>query len=115
MFTVTDFTKCKDAPRNIVQIRAMKTPEEVKIFDKWLESQINMRAEFPEYEFPDQDTVWKRFQTIFDTIEGMITYEPICKAYHKRLLEELYEDGVYYAEIRSSMKSVRIVMNLYRK
>lgn len=107
LFTVTDFQKCKDAPRNIVQIRSMKTPEEVKIFDKWLESQINMHTEFPEYEYPDQDTVWNRFQKIFDTIEGMITYEPLCKMYHKRMLEELYEDGVYYAEIRSSMKSVR--------
>ncbi|XP_063709577.1 adenosine deaminase 2-like [Culicoides brevitarsis] len=106
LFTVTDFSKCKDAPRNIVQIRSMKTPEEVRIFDHWLESQINMRTDYPDFEYPDQDAVWKRFQTIFDTIEGLITYEPICRAYHKRLLEELYDDGVYYAEIRSSMKSL---------
>uniref|UniRef100_A0A336K4L9 Adenosine deaminase n=1 Tax=Culicoides sonorensis TaxID=179676 RepID=A0A336K4L9_CULSO len=106
IFTVSDFQKCRDAPRNIVQIRSMKTREEVKIFDKWLESHINMRTDFPEYEFPDQATVWKRFQNMFDTIEGLITYEPISKIYHKRMFEELYEDGIFYVELRSSMKSL---------
>jgi hypothetical protein len=43
---------------------------------------------------------------MFTTIEGLLDYAPTYKAYHYRLLEELYEDNVQYVELRSGFSGV---------
>ena len=44
---------------------------------------------------------------MFDTVNGIFQYVPTYKAYHWRLLEELYEDNVMYLEMRTGLSSVR--------
>ena len=56
--------------------------------------------------------VWKRFQDMFAVIGGLFDYVPIYKAIKWRMLEELYEDNVMYAEIRSGLSPVRSFMNI---
>lgn len=55
------------------------------------------------------NSAWERFQDMFTTIEGMLMYEPIYKAFHIRLLEELHEDNVMYAELRTGLSPVNSV------
>jgi adenosine deaminase CECR1 len=44
---------------------------------------------------------------MFLTINGIFSYVPTFKAYHRRLLEELYEDNVMYLEMRTSLSEVK--------
>lgn len=43
---------------------------------------------------------------MFTSVNGIFEYLPTYKAYHWRLLEELYEDNVMYLEMRSGLGSV---------
>lgn len=67
-----------------------------------------MFTETPNIDFPDQDAVWDKFQSLFYAIDSLITYEKFARDYHYRMLEELYDDGVYYVELRTSLKEVHI-------
>lgn len=52
------------------------------------------------------NAVWSAFQNMFGVIEGMLMYEPIYKAFHRQLLQEMYEDNVMYVELRTGLSSV---------
>lgn len=52
------------------------------------------------------NSVWKHFQNMFTTVNGIFSYVPTYIAYHRRLLEELYEDNVMYLEMRSGLSPV---------
>lgn len=67
--------------------------------------QINCVSPFPD-NFSYINTVWDRFNKIFGSIGDILRYLPIFLDYHQRLLEELYDDKVIYAEIRSSLNGV---------
>lgn len=56
--------------------------------------------------YPTSEVVWTKFQNMFTTVSDMIRYLPIFREYHKRLLEELYEDGVMYIELRMSFQKM---------
>lgn len=55
----------------------------------------------------DTRKLWKRFENIFVSMDQMFKYQPAFCNYHKRLLEELCEDNIIYAEIRASLSPVR--------
>ena len=52
------------------------------------------------------NSVWKKFQEKFSIVGSIFDYLPTFKAYHRRLLEELYEDNVMYLEMRTGMGGV---------
>jgi hypothetical protein len=52
------------------------------------------------------NTVWARFQNMFSTVNGIFSYVPTFKAYHRRLLEELYDDNVMYLAMRTGLSPV---------
>ena len=72
-------------------------------FDQQLESHISLYTPQPEIDYPDIDVVWRRFQSIFETIKDVIRYLPTFIDFHYQMLQELYDDNVMYAEIRSGM------------
>lgn len=43
---------------------------------------------------------------MFTTVSGIFDYLPTYLAYHRRLLEELYDDNVMYLEMRSGLSPV---------
>lgn len=43
---------------------------------------------------------------MFTTVSDVIAYLPFFRAYHIRLLEELFEDGVMYIELRMSFQKL---------
>lgn len=43
---------------------------------------------------------------MFTTANGIFSYAPTYKAYHRQLLQELYEDNVMYLEMRTGLSGV---------
>lgn len=62
----------------------------------------------PWAQYRDINEIWDRFLVIFDNVKKILTYLPVRRAYIYRVLRELYEDGVQYVEIRSSLPTVFI-------
>lgn len=98
----------------------------IPAFDKQLESYINLYTPQPEIDYPDVDVVWRRFQNIFDTIKELVCFYPVYVDFHYQLLQELLDDHIMYAEIRtgagplydisgrnySSVEAVRILRDI---
>uniref|UniRef100_A0A336LR70 Adenosine deaminase n=1 Tax=Culicoides sonorensis TaxID=179676 RepID=A0A336LR70_CULSO len=97
---------CIDTPVNIVEKRKQMNNDQIQEFDQWLENQISLVTEKPEIEFSDTNVVWNAFNDKFDTIKGLQTYLPFFKDYIYRMLEELYDDGILFAEIRTSFSQL---------
>lgn len=57
-------------------------------------------------DYPTITEVWTKFQNMFTTLSDVMKYLPFFRAYHKRLLEELYDDGVMYIELRMSFQKL---------
>lgn len=53
------------------------------------------------------NTVWRKFQGMFNVLNGLMDYLPIYRVFHWRLLEEIYEDNVMFMEMRTGMGSVK--------
>ncbi|XP_055385063.1 adenosine deaminase 2-like [Condylostylus longicornis] len=71
-----------------------------EFYDRILEKSINLYVPRPEVEYPNIKVVWDKFQNIFLTVNDFIKFLPVFKAYHYRLLEEMYQDGIFYIEMR---------------
>jgi adenosine deaminase CECR1 len=57
-------------------------------------------------DYPSIKTVWAHFSDMFNTVGDVLSYVPVYKAYHMQMLEELYNDGIIYVELRTSLKDV---------
>ncbi|EDV42744.1 uncharacterized protein Dana_GF16876 [Drosophila ananassae] len=77
-----------------------------QIYDQNFERLINLYTPVPELEYPTITQVWDKFQDMFDVLGDAIAYLPAFRAYHWQMLEELYNDNVMYAEIRTSCKKL---------
>lgn len=80
---------------------ARKAASNVESFDRQLESHINLYTPQPEIDYPDIDVVWDRFQKMFETVKEAITYYPVYVDYHVQMLQEMLNDNIMYAEIRT--------------
>lgn len=70
-------------------------------FDKQLESYITLYTPTPEMDYPDMDVVWKKFQTIFETLKEAVSFYPVYLDFHYQMLQEMVDDNIMYAEIRT--------------
>jgi hypothetical protein len=43
---------------------------------------------------------------MFNTVGDILTYAPVYKDYHYQMLQELYDDGIMYVELRTSLHDV---------
>jgi adenosine deaminase CECR1 len=50
------------------------------------------------------DAVWKKFQSIFVMINGIVFYEPIFRAFMQRMLQLLLADGVKWIDLRLAFR-----------
>uniref|UniRef100_A0A1A9WDK7 Adenosine deaminase n=1 Tax=Glossina brevipalpis TaxID=37001 RepID=A0A1A9WDK7_9MUSC len=69
-------------------------------YDKLFESLVNLYSRTPEVTYPNKRVVWDRYKTMYYTIFDALNYLPVFRAFHWRMLEELYNDNIMYAEIR---------------
>lgn len=77
-----------------------------KDFDDRLEKSINLFTDLPEIEYSSLNKVWSKFQNVFRTMSDMLKYIPAFRLFHWRLLEELYQDRIMYAELRMEFKTL---------
>ena len=94
--------QCKTPYKLLSEERAKA--KSVKEFDHELEKHINLFISNPETAHNTVDKVWIQFQTVFKTLGDVLTYLPAFRAYHKRMLEEMHEDKIMYAELRMRFK-----------
>ncbi|XP_054734909.1 adenosine deaminase 2-like [Anastrepha obliqua] len=73
-------------------------------YDGYLKTKLSLYSRLPELEYNEQNKVWRRFEDIFDTLSDTIGYEPVFRAFHWQLMEEMYEDNLMYAELRMKFK-----------
>ncbi|XP_054725378.1 adenosine deaminase 2 [Anastrepha obliqua] len=75
-------------------------------YDRNFEKLINLYTPVPEYDYPTIKHVWRKFQNMFSAINDVLRYLPAFRAYSWRMLEEMYEDNVMYAEVRMDFKEL---------
>lgn len=61
---------------------------------------------YPQTVYLDINAVWKRFLDIFILLDGLVTYRYVWGDYFYNSLNEYYEDGVQYLELRSVLPRV---------
>ncbi|XP_068152754.1 adenosine deaminase 2 [Drosophila tropicalis] len=76
------------------------------VYDHNFERLFNLYTPVPELEYPTITSVWSKFQDMFDTLGDAISFLPAFRAYHWQMMEELYNDNVMYAEVRTSLKEL---------
>ncbi|XP_013118640.1 adenosine deaminase 2 isoform X2 [Stomoxys calcitrans] len=96
-----DQAQCHSEITNVCLERV--NAEDKRVYEKRLEKHISMYTMHPESMITDTRKIWKRFENIFVSMDQMFKYQPAFCNYHKRLLEELCEDNIIYAEIRASL------------
>ncbi|KIW43834.1 uncharacterized protein PV06_04896 [Exophiala oligosperma] len=92
--------------RTPVPIReAQRTfPDDDTTFKKWLASRCMITAEESLCHHHGLNAIWKKFQSTFLVIGGMLFYEPIFRKAIQRLLGQLAADGITYVELRTAFK-----------
>ncbi|KAH8327271.1 hypothetical protein KR074_009192, partial [Drosophila pseudoananassae] len=75
-----------------------------QVYDQDFEHFINMYTPYPEQEYSTTKKAWTRFQDMFDSFNDALVYLPVFRLYSWRALEELYNDNIMYAELRSTLR-----------
>ncbi|KAL1518154.1 hypothetical protein ABEB36_001822 [Hypothenemus hampei] len=68
-------------------------------FDVFLRNQITLNESAV---VQDREVVWQKFKSIFECLYDLISYRPVFKQYVYRMLQELYDDHIFYTEIRGT-------------
>ncbi|XP_063241785.1 adenosine deaminase 2-like [Bacillus rossius redtenbacheri] len=89
-----------DASCNWTELAEQRRLQGAASVDAFLRRRLSLVVDNPQEEYPDINTVWKKFSEIFSTIFEMVTYRPVFEEYYHQTLEELWEDGLLYSELR---------------
>lgn len=79
---------------------ARNNSSSVKAFDDMLLSLLTFTPN-DMVNLKDQNALWKKFESIFVALDGLITFHEAFKDYYYYALEELLEDNIQYVEIRA--------------
>ncbi|KAL1875937.1 hypothetical protein VTK73DRAFT_9721 [Phialemonium thermophilum] len=69
-------------------------------FLKWLKSRCTISETDAIEQHHGPAHIWKKFQKCFETIGTFIHYEPVFRAFLRRLMSLLHQDGISWAELR---------------
>ena len=69
-------------------------------FKTWLKSRMSITLEESRDHHHGIDAVWRKFSSCFPIVGSILFYEPIFRAAIQRLLRELVEDGIRWADFR---------------
>lgn len=71
---------------------------------------MSMVVSNPEQAYPNSEQAWKKFLSLFATLDGLISFEPIFEAFFFQALNEFYNDNVQYIEFRSLFNPVTLCL-----
>jgi len=74
--------------------------------------QLTLIVDNPEEAYPTSRAIWSRFQSRFDATFGLVLYAPVFKSYFYQGLEQFYNDGTQYMELRALFLPVRLLFYL---
>ncbi|KAL0942614.1 adenosine deaminase family protein [Colletotrichum truncatum] len=69
-------------------------------FLKWLKGRCTISLTDNVEQHHGIDAIWRKFADCFSVIDTMIHYEPIFRAFLRRLMASLLADGIYWIELR---------------
>ncbi|XP_078738429.1 adenosine deaminase 2 [Lampetra fluviatilis] len=67
---------------------------------------LTMVTEDPAAAYPNQNAAWRRFEDVLSGACGLVLHAPVFRDYFARALQEFYEDGVSYIELRTLLPNV---------
>lgn len=67
---------------------------------------LTMVTKNPKSVYTTVNKAWEKFNSIFAFMKFLVSYRPVYEDLYYRNLQELYEDNVMYAEIRSTLSSL---------
>ncbi|XP_057325715.1 adenosine deaminase 2-like [Microplitis mediator] len=68
-----------------------------------IQKEFSMMTNNPDIMYPDVNSAWNKFMSIFILITPMLTYRPVYEDHFYQGLKELYEDNILYLELRSTL------------
>ncbi|KAL8418854.1 hypothetical protein RB594_002165 [Gaeumannomyces avenae] len=69
-------------------------------FEAWLKSRVTLSRTDATEQHHGQDHIWAKFMRCFQITGSMLHYEPVFRAFLRRVLRLLHDDGVAWAEFR---------------
>lgn len=71
---------------------------------------LTLITDDPDGDYPNQDVVWEKFEKAFIAAAGLITHAPVLRDYFYQGLKELHDDNIMYAELRSGLSRVGVIL-----
>lgn len=89
-------------PNTPIPIREVQRtfPDNDTTFKKWLLNKSSIDAEDSIRHHEGLNAIWQRFQSAFPVIEQLLFYEPIFRRAMQKMLADLANDGIVYADMR---------------
>ena len=84
-------------------LRAMFGNERV---DSYFKSHLSIVVDNPEVVYPNVNTVWAAFAKRFGTLMSLLNYKNLVLDYFYQGMQEFYDDGVQYMEVRSVLAPI---------
>lgn len=82
-----------------------KDPARAKDINEKIKQSMTMITKDPRNSYRTVNEAWEKFNDIFDSL-GYISHRPTYEDLFYRNLQELYEDNVMYAEIRTTLSTL---------
>ncbi|XP_011693439.1 PREDICTED: adenosine deaminase CECR1-like [Wasmannia auropunctata] len=83
-----------------------KDPAQTDDINERIMRSLTMVTENPKSVYATVDKAWQKFDSIFRFMKPLVSYRPNYEDLYYRNLQELYDDNVMYAEIRSTLSSL---------
>lgn len=77
-------------------------------YDKKVRRLFTLFIRDPVIHYTDINSVWNKFQEIFEVFTPIVTYTEVWKDYYRQSLQEHYDDGVQYLEMRGVLPEVEL-------
>lgn len=70
-------------------------------FIEWMHSRLTITTVESTAQHEGINTIWAKFISCFPTLGSITSYEPIYRAYIRRMLTNLHEDGIRWVDLRA--------------
>lgn len=69
-------------------------------FTAWIKSRVTLSRTDSEEQHHGVDHIWRKFIRCFQITGSMVHYEPVFRRFIRRIMTQLHDDGIAWAELR---------------